>query len=138
MKKDNELLTLTDEQIKTIAKAIDKGFDAEEVFKSAILGKVAEAADGPFIKMAITQTNKLASPYIPDEWKDEIQAAVDDCFDGDKDYTTAVEKVFDIIDTIVESEIEKEWVKTMLISFFNLIKTGLLIYLEDKLGEEEV
>jgi hypothetical protein len=137
MKKDNELLTLTDEQIKIIAKAIDKGFDAEKVFKSTIMGKVGEALDGPLIKTAITQTNKLASPYIPDEWKDEIQAAVDDCFDGDKDYTTSVEKVFAIIDTIVEGEIEKEWVKTIIISFLNLVKTGLLIYLEDKLSDSE-
>ena len=116
---ENKLLLITDEQIELGAKALDDLVDWKFI-KNAILQKGAEAFDGKAFKMALGGLNNMVSPYVPDEYKDEFQIAVNDVFDGDKDYTDTAEQFFLIADQLIDN-LENKGVKKSVISSVRII-----------------
>lgn len=139
MSKNNVLLCFTDEDEKWISQKADDAFDFKEIFSDKpLLGAISEKADGPVSHLAIHYVNKVASPFIPDEYKDEIQGAMADIRDGDKDYTLASENMFSILEQVENKALsEKPKVREAVKLFTSFAKIAVNSWLE-KVAEEDV
>jgi len=138
--KENVLPLITDKQIDKGAGLLDNLVDFTKVFKNKVIGAGAELLDGKAFKLALSGINNLVSSHIPDEFKDEFQAAIDDVLDGDKDFTEASDQFFTVAGQLIEKLKEKE-VKPYVISgakvIIEMIKTFVHMTLEN-LSEEKV
>lgn len=126
----NEKLLLTDELIDLMAKKFDEKFNFQELIKNKIVGAAVEALDSKAAKITLNFSNVRVSQYIPDEYKDEIQLALNDVFDGDKDYKVAIENAIEIIDQLKEKLNVSEFIKSMIDSFLEMIKAAILVILD--------
>lgn len=122
----NELLLLTEAQINWAAKSFDERFDFTEIIKNKIVGMAAEAIDTKVPKWMLGILNAKVSPFVPDEIKDELQAALDDVIDGDKDFTVAVENAIEVIDQLKEKLNVEAWIKALIDTILDLLKAILL------------
>lgn len=88
---ENVLPLLRPQDIKWGAKKLDE----LKEFKNVIV----EAADGLFANVLLSYGNKLASPHIPDELKDEIHAVLDQVEEGDS--SEAAQEAVDLLESLV-------------------------------------
>jgi len=126
----NEQLLLTDELISLIAKKFDEKFDFQEIIPNKIVGAATEALDNRVAIIVLNFSNVRVSQYIPDEYKDEVQLALEDVFDGDNNYKVAIENAIEIIDQLKDKLNVSDFYKSMIDSFLELIKAGILILLD--------
>jgi hypothetical protein len=112
---ENVLQLLTDDQISKGAKKLDELIDFTKLIKNKMIGAGAELLDGKAFKIALSGINSYVSKYVPDEFKDEFQLAVDDVLDGDKDFTVAAEQFFSVSTQLIEKLSEKN-VKSFIIA----------------------
>jgi hypothetical protein len=97
--------------------------DALKEFKNVFV----EAADGPFAHILLSYGNKLASPHIPDEFKDEIYAVLDEVEESDN--SEAIQKAIDLVDALVQSLVHlAPGVKEIVSSVLEMLK-GILLTL---------
>lgn len=134
---ENVLDLLREKDITWGADTLDNAINFKEVFeKRPIIGAAAEKFDNTAFKMTLTGLNNLASGYVPDEYKDEIQLALDDVQDGDKDYTEAGKQVFDICGQINEKMDSEDTIPDVASKVVKLVLTSIeffvLTWLEGK------
>ena len=122
---ENTILLFTDEHVKKGAKALDDAFDFKEIIKNKVAGALVEGVDGIAWKVSLNTLNRAVSPYVPDEYKDEVHAALDDVFDGDSDYTVAISNAFDILEQLKDRIKAPEWVLSTLSAVIALVEAGL-------------
>jgi hypothetical protein len=92
---------------------------------------VAEAFDGPLAHLFLTYGNKLASPHIPDEFKDEIYAVLDQVEEGDS--SDAAQKAIDLFDVLQQSLVHlAPAVKEIVSAVLGVIKGVLLTVIPAK------
>jgi hypothetical protein len=132
---ENELRLLTETQIDWLAKYLDDAFDFNEIIKNKIAGIAVEALDSKLFKISLNFADAKASPFIPDEYKDELSLAIDDVMDGDHDFKVAVDNAIKVIDELKEKLDVKPWVKNIIDSSLELIKAAINAYLEFKMQE---
>mgnify|MGYP001769798526 CR=1 FL=1 len=122
---ENTMLLLTEKHISWGAEKID------ELIKGNIF---VETADGIMAKFGLIQLNKLASPYIPDEYKPAIQIVLDDVIE--ENYPEALEDASEELTRIIEKfENIKPIYKEIATGLINIIQ-GVVIYLIEKKNKE--
>jgi len=94
-------------------------------FKNVIL----EAVDRPAAKFTFRQLNKVVSPYIPDEYKPQIQGALTSVIN--KEYPDAVKDAIDLINELIE-DIEKlpDVIKELAKGLLEIIKAAIVSMIE--------
>jgi hypothetical protein len=130
----NVLQLMTEKQIDLGAKFLDDLVDFTKVIKNKLIGAGVEAFDRKTFKISLNGLNDLVSPYIPDEFKDEFQVALDDVLDGDKDFTVASDQFFSIAAQLTQ-KLKDKGVQQFVISGVNavieLISTFIHMMLEN-------
>lgn len=116
---------LTEEQISKIAKLADDQYDFKKM-KNKFVGSIIEAVDDDAARITLRFFNNRVSGFIPDEYKDEIQVAIDDVLDGDADYSQAIVSVVDIAQSLQYKMDAPPFVKSLTSSFILLIESALL------------
>lgn len=116
---------------------LDNVVDCKALFKNRpLLGAGAEALDGKMFKMTLNAINENVSPYVPDEYKDEIHAAMNDVIDGDRDYEVAIDNAMDVLSQLKDKLNVPSWVKKMINGLIELVESALEVYLEKKLTSQ--
>lgn len=140
---ENVLLVLSDQNISRLSKLIDDLVDWKEKL-GGWKGMALEWGDGPITAQGLKLSNKLVSEYIPDYYKADIQAVIDDVTDGDQDYRVAVDKLEDILQRIIDDLTAKlpegkipEWVIKSVHSLITGIEAFILMLLEKRIAESE-
>ena len=126
----NELLLFKDEHIDWAANKFGDAIDWKELLKNKVLGTAAEAVEVPAAKLVLKGLNAKVSPFIPDEYKDEIWEVLDDVVDDDGDYTNAVNAALDILDEVLDNVELNPTVKTILEALIALLRVGVVSLLE--------
>ena len=126
---ENTILLFNDDHIKWGYKTLDDAFDFKEIIKNKLVGAIVEGVDGPAWRISLNTLNKAVSPYIPDEYKDEVHAALDDVIDGDDDYTEAIANAFEILEQLKDKINAPEWVLSTLDAVIALMEAGLNVLL---------
>ena len=112
---ENTLLLLTPDQVDWVAEKVDQVIKADGI---------VEALDKPAAKLFIGLANKYVSLYVPDEYKDEIQAVLTDVMEAN--YPEAITDAAQAIEAIIQNiEKIKPGVKEIIISLLNLIAAAL-------------
>jgi len=133
MEKENTLPLITEDQITLGSKKLDELFDFTKIIKNKIVGAGVEIFDGKAFKITLGALNDFVSKFIPDEFKDEFQVALDDVMDGDNDFTVASDQFFDISTQLI-SKLEGK-VNKSIVSGANAIIETINIYINAKLEE---
>ena len=130
---ENKILLFKDTHIKWGAKTFDDGIDFTEVFKNKLAGKIAEKADKFVAEKTLNGLNNIVSPYISDEYKDEIHLALDDVIDGDKDYEVAINQAEAIIlQLTAKINIQSKLLNNLFDALISMVLAALEIALEVK------
>ena len=128
----NTIMLFLDNHIKWGSGLIDDSIDFKELIKNPFFGVGAEMLDGPLSKVLLGGFNKKVSPYVPDEFKDEIHAVLDDVIDGDDNYQAAISNAIDILDQLKDKIPNLHpLLKTVLDSIIDLMKIALLTDLHE-------
>lgn len=131
MEEKNTLPLITDEQITLGSKKLDELFDFTKIIKNKIVGAGAEIFDGKAFKITLGALNDFISKFIPDEFKDEFQTALDDVMDGDNDFTVAADQFFEVSDQLI-SKLDGKVNKSIVSGAKAIIET-IQIYINAKL-----
>lgn len=127
---ENTIDLLLKEHVKWLANEFDEAFDFKEIIKNKVAGIAVESFDGKAAEIALNFGNNRVSQYIPDEYKDEIHAALADIMNGDNNYSLAVSNAIDIIDQLKDKLTMQPFVKSITDSLLEMIKAAVLIYLD--------
>lgn len=129
---ENTILLLKENHIDFFAENLDDAFDFKEIIKNKVAGALVEAFDEKGAKITLNFSNVRVSQYIPDEYKDEIHAILDDIVDDDGDYKESVEIAINLLNQLSEKIEMKPLVKSILQSLLSLIEAALIMALENK------
>jgi non-homologous end joining protein Ku len=136
MEKENTLLLLQENHIEWGATKADEMLDFKEIIKNVFVGTAAEALDYRVFKMVLAAINTKVSPFIPDEYKDEVWLALDDVIDGDSDYKDAITEAIEVLSQLKDKLTLPEWVNKLLDTLLDLMKASLEFLLKQKTEEE--
>lgn len=129
---ENTLLLLRDKDIDWGAQALDDAFAWKEIVKNPVWGAILEGADKPAGKISLNFLNKRVSPFIPDEYKDEVHIALDDVQDGDENYEEAISQAFVILSDLTDKFNVSDFVAGMIDALIGLLKSILIVWAEKK------
>lgn len=129
---ENTILLLTDDHIDWFAQKFDDKFDFTKIIKNKFVGNIAEALDKKAAKISLNFFNVRVSPYIPDEYKDEVHAALNDVTDDDGKYDDALTNALDILDQLKDKLKVADWIKSLIDSLIDMLKAVLLSLMNTK------
>lgn len=133
----NTILLLTDEHIAWGVETLDELLPFKEWIKNPVVGAAVEGIDGPVLKLTLKGINSKVSPFVPDEYKDEIHAALDDVIDGDDNYAEAIENALDILDDLKDKLDAAPWVLSLIDALIDIVKAVLLTLLDKAVEKED-
>lgn len=127
---ENTILLLQPAHIKWGVEKLDELLNFKEWIKNPLVAGAAEMIDGSALDLSLNGINKKVSPLIPDEYKDEIHAALDDVIDSDEDYEDAVSAAIDVLDELKDKLKASPFVLKLIDALLDVIEAVLLSLLE--------